>query len=182
MAWRQTAFSPSLQHGSTGNANANANDTSAAAAGSGNVHPVAAQSPSVASRADFSSLPITSPPQGTPVKIEGVSRKRKKSEVDGLSPSGSLQVGLQPGVRQHPVKRACNQCRQQKVSQELSLQVSYDFADQSLDSSNATSSRTRTSRHAVVVSSTTCTAQSTRASDVKRNGSGRSRWRGRLSS
>ena len=116
MAWQQTGFSPSLQHGGTGN-----DASAAAAAGTGNVHAVASQSPSVAGRTDLSSLPITSPPQSTPVKVEGPSRKRKKSEVDGVSPSGSLQVGLQPAVRQHPVKRACNQCRQQKVSHGLLL-------------------------------------------------------------
>lgn len=43
----------------------------------------------------------------------GPPRKRKKSEIhDDTSPQADTSGGL---AKAHPVKRACNQCRQQKV-------------------------------------------------------------------
>lgn len=54
--------------------------------------------------------PFTSAPaQNQSIPLAASARKRKPS--DGPSPDGDQQSAS----KQHPVKRACNQCRQQKV-------------------------------------------------------------------
>ncbi|KAL1305699.1 hypothetical protein AAFC00_007289 [Neodothiora populina] len=104
MAWPSGSnFSPSLQHSNL------------------QPQPATTQSP-VIGAADFSSsLPATSPTQHTPGgSVPGLpavqGRKRKQSESNGPSPDGGdVQSSTQQASKTHPVKRACNQCRQQKL-------------------------------------------------------------------
>lgn len=77
-------------------------------------------SPSAVVGPDFSSLPATSPTHQPNAAAEaagsGAGRKRKHSESKGPSPEhdGDGAAGQQ-AQKPHPVKRACNECRQQKV-------------------------------------------------------------------
>lgn len=85
------------------------------------------QSPSIAAANDYSSLPATSPTQQHTPSVPTQGRKRKQDDSNGPSPKEEEDDGQSQSQSQahgeghsrlkpHPVKRACNQCRQQKVS------------------------------------------------------------------
>jgi hypothetical protein len=83
----------------------------------------------------------------------GPPRKRKKSEIhDDHSPQADTSGGL---AKAHPVKRACNQCRQQKVRPRARLDASGYRETDSKHSYDATSRPSQSSSHADDASSTT---------------------------
>lgn len=83
----------------------------------------------------------------------GPPRKRKKSEIqDDQSPQADASGGL---AKAHPVKRACNQCRQQKVRLCARRERVWGLETDEKSSYDATSRQNPSSSHAADASSTT---------------------------
>jgi len=102
-------------------------------------------------------------------QTSSIPRKRAKSGVGGSEEDDDND---RPRGRNQPVKRACNECRQQKVGQKTRQRVhKQERMLIRIVSCDATSSRNPNCSHVVAASSTICTALSTLALRGRRRGS-----------
>lgn len=76
------------------------------------------------SRSAFSTRPATAESRKRNSFIAGLDNS--PGSVDSVEFEGTENGGQQEEERRHPVKRACNECRQQKVSSTTSAAPTYD--------------------------------------------------------